>query len=148
VLFDIKILDPAAHKRYTGQSNGVILENLACIVDYIRKVNREKQRANSPTMKLWIRTPLIPDASATPENIAEISRFICSNLSDVMERWELCAFNNACYSKYKKLGLTWSYQDIPLLEQEFVTKLADIAVSIGIADHKLIVTGLVPKGSG
>jgi pyruvate formate lyase activating enzyme len=135
VLFDIKLLDPALHRRHTGQTNAIILQNLTAVADYIRTVN--------PFVRLWIRTPLIPDATATPENIIAIGRFIRERLFDVTERWELCAFNPACKSKYDRLGLPWPYADCPLLEQAFVSALRGAALSTGMTAGKLVVSGLI-----
>ncbi len=137
MLFDIKILDPVLHKQYTGQSNESILKNLTAVAAYIREVN--------PAMKLWIRTPLIPDATATPENITAISQYIRENLSDVVERWELCAFNNACNAKYEKLGQTWTYADAPLMDQDFIDTIQELALSAGTTREKLVISGLVAK---
>ena len=138
VLFDIKILDPRLHKEYTGQPNEAILKNLLNIADRIRKVNHE--------MRLWIRTPLIPDATATEGNIAAIGDFICDNVQDVVERWELCAFNPACRNKYNKnMGLAWEYEDYPLMGQRAVDRIKAVALATGIAGEKLVVSGLIAK---
>lgn len=59
VLFDIKLIDPAAHKKFTGYDNKRILDNLLYVADYIR--------SHVHPSALWIRTPMIPDATATLE---------------------------------------------------------------------------------
>ncbi|MEZ4550737.1 MAG: hypothetical protein R2874_09745 [Desulfobacterales bacterium] len=49
---------------------------------------------------MWIRTPLIPEATATPENMAAIAR---PDRHPPQRRGipvELCAFNNLCRDKY------------------------------------------------
>jgi pyruvate formate lyase activating enzyme len=107
VLFDLKEFDSQRHVRFTGQHNEKILENLLFIRDYINN--------QSPNLRLWIRTPLIPGATATPQNISAISRFIAENLAGVVERWELCAFNNLCRDKYRRLGIDWPYALTPLM---------------------------------
>ena len=96
---------------------------------------------------MWIRTPLIPDATATPDNISAISRFISENLADVVERWELCAFNSACQQKYDNLGQTWTYADYSLMDQGFINILQDVALSTGTPPEKLVVSGLIAKPS-
>lgn len=145
VLYDIKLLDPELHKRYTGQSNEIILGNLAYTADYIRKVNRGHSPAKNQEMKLWIRTPLIPDTTATEENLAAVGRFIRDNVLDVVERWELCAFNNACRSKYKKMGQTWRYEDCKLMGQDVINRMKAAALSTGVPGEKLVVSGLIAK---
>jgi len=138
VLFDIKLLESGLHQAHTGRPNDAILANLDRIVDHIRNVNR--------AMKLWIRTPLIPGVTATPENILAISRFIHEDLPDVVERWELCAFNSACNSKYEKMGLSWPCADTPLMRQTEVDAIMKTALSTGMVDDKVLVSGLIAEG--
>ena len=137
VLFDIKLLDPDLHRQYTGHSNEVILRNLATVAETIRHSNG--------AMHLWIRTPLIPDVTATPDNIAAIGRYIHQHLADVTERWELCAFNSACKQKYDKLDQPWTYADYPLLEQRFIASLQEAALAAGASPDKLVISGLIAK---
>ena len=123
VLFDIKEIDPERHRAFTGSTNDPILENLLHVADYIRThvVPRE----------LWIRTPLIPGATATEENIRGIADFIASNLADVTDRWELCSFNNLCRDKYARLGLEWAFKERGLLTASFLEGLTAAARSSG-----------------
>ena len=141
ILFDIKILDPLRHKQFTGHTNERIMQNL----EYVARTIRAESANGGQSQKLWIRTPLIPDATATPDNIAAISRYIGKNLADVVERWELCAFNSACIQKYDKLGQTWTYSDYPLMDQGFIDTLREVALSSGTTREKLIVSGLIAK---
>lgn len=145
VLFDIKIIDPGLHKRYTGQSNEIILTNLAVVAETIRQNDSSSISDDNQKRKLWIRTPLIPGATATEENIAAIGRYIQSNFSDVVERWELCAFNPACKTKYKRMGLNWVYEDIPLMGQTAIDCIKTAALSGGIPEEKLVVSGLIAR---
>lgn len=138
LLFDLKILDPKQHKIYTGKSNQVILENLLAVADrYLRPSGGRR--------KLWIRTPLIPETTATETNLAAISRFIQDNLLDVLERWELCSFNNACNTKYQKLGLCWTYANTGLMTQDQIDQLRAAALSSRITQEKLVISGLVAR---
>jgi pyruvate formate lyase activating enzyme len=145
VLYDLKIIDPGLHKKYTGHSNETILENLVFIADTIRQMKQEHTSGNSQPLKLWIRTPLIPDTTATPENISAIGRFIHANLLDVVDRWELCSFNNACISKYIKMGQPWAYAEYPLMGQDFIDSLKAAALSTQIPGELLVVSGLIAK---
>ncbi len=145
VLFDMKLLDPLLHKKYTGQSNEIILRNLLFTADAIRDANRAGRSDRSGAIKLWIRTPLIPDTTATVENLAAIAGYINDHLRDVVERWELCAFNPACKSKYQKMGLDWEYKDIPIMGEYEVDRLKAAALSTGIAADRLVVSGLIRK---
>ena len=134
VLYDLKLMDTKEHKKYTGHGNEQIKNNLCLIADYICKADR--------TMQLWVRTPLIPNATATGRNIEEIGVFIKNYLGDVIERWELIAFNNICKTKYEKMGIKWAYKNEELLDQKTLDKMKDAAIKSGVANEKLVVSGI------
>ena len=66
-------------------------------------------------LALWIRTPLIPGATASDENLSAIGRHLAEHLDGTVSRWELCAFNNLCRDQYTRLGLEWAYAATPLM---------------------------------
>jgi pyruvate formate lyase activating enzyme len=134
VLFDLKVMDSKLHKKLTGSPNRQIIQNIRHIAEKIR--SREQH------LSLWIRTPLIPDATASEENIREISRFIIDNLLDILDRWELCAFNNACKSKYQKMERNWPYEQYSLMDQKSVEQLKTVILSSGFPENRLVVSGL------
>jgi pyruvate formate lyase activating enzyme len=132
-LYDIKIMDSAQHLKHTGQPNEKILSNLFALA---------KKLDGCDDKKLWIRTPLIPNATDSEQNIRAISAFISNNLLDVLDRWELCAFNNLCTSKYERFGEKWAYADVEKLEQSKMENLRLIAVNNNaILEKKTFVTG-------
>lgn len=133
-LYDVKFINEELHRKYTGVGNRLILKNLVNIAEKIR----EKKDT-----RLWIRTPLIPGATATCENMEEIGTFIDKKLTDILERWELCAFNNVCREKYVKLQRKWDYRDTELMDEESVQNLADI--SRKYVGDRLVVSGLTRK---
>jgi pyruvate formate lyase activating enzyme len=124
LLFDIKEIDAGKHERFTGIRNDRILKNLIRVGDHMRSTGHPP--------KLWIRTPIIPDATATDENIRGIGKFIAENISDLVTRWELCAFNNLCKDKYSRLDLTWAYRDCELFSKLQMEKMAAVARNSGI----------------
>ena len=134
VLFDMKLIDPKAHKKFTGHDNKRILDNLLYVADYIR--------SHVYPNELWIRTPMIPDATAVFENLSGIGRFIAKNLSDVVRRWELCAFNNLCRDKYLRLGQKWAFHDTELLTKDDMDALTANAKSSGVDPKIVFPTGL------
>jgi len=133
VLFDLKLIDPAQHRRFTGQSNERILENLQYLRDYIRKQNRQ--------IALWIRTPLIPGATDAEENLRSIGRHLAENLDGLVSRWELCAFNNLCRDQYDRLGMEWNYARTPLMTSQELAACAAAARSSGFPANLVIATG-------
>ena len=134
VLYDIKEIDPERHRRFTGRPNDRILENA--------KVVAERLRGASRPSEMWIRTPLVPRATATPENLEGIGRFIAEHLGVSVSRWELCAFNNLCRDKYARLGETWKCVDEPLLSRRDLNALGEVARASGVDPDIVVVTGV------
>ncbi len=130
ILYDLKIYNDELHKEYTGVSNKLILENL-------KKIGK--------LAEIWIRTPLIPKATSTKENIAHIGQFIKENLIDNISRWELCAFNPLASDKYIKLNMSWDYSNDNLLSLHELNNLKNIAIeNIGVSE-KVITSGFTSK---
>jgi len=124
VLHDIKEIDPQRHKAFTGSSNERILANVV-------RVAKRVQADGGPN-EMWVRTPIIPRATDTEENISGIGKFIASRLAPAVKRWELCSFNNMCRDKYTRLGKDWKYKDEPLLTEAFMERITEIARHSGV----------------
>lgn len=137
ILYDLKLWDSSLHQNYTGQDNALIVENLRHISRNIRD--------KSCLAGLWIRTPLIPGATADAKNLHALGQFISGELSGTVSRWELCAFNNSCITKYQKLGEEWNYADTPLLRADEAEALRQAAVDGGVPDELVVVTGLLSE---
>jgi pyruvate formate lyase activating enzyme len=131
-LFDLKLYDPALHRRYTGQDNAIPLANLDWLAQRILEAGGEK--------KLWVRTPLIPGATHNEENITAIGAHL-ARLGDAIQRWELCAFNNLCRDKYRRLDYTWHYQETKLLTQADLEQAGEWAHRSGMDPRRVFVTG-------
>jgi len=133
-LYDLKLWDNDLHKHYTGADNHLILQNFLWLL---------KKVEENPDKRIWVRTPLIPDITATKANIKALGSFLAENTSPAIERWELCSFNNACRDKYQKLRLDWDFQDEPLMNEFDVNICYELA-----KDHlpgKVVQSGLVAK---
>ena len=130
---DIKLIEEAEHKKWTGVSNEVILDN-------IRYIARRKREGKLAT-RIWIRTPIIPGATSTEENIAGISRFIDGNLRGLFERWEMCAFNNLCRDKYRRLGIDWQFAQTPLMTRAEMNAIHAVARRNNSEPEKIFWTG-------
>jgi len=63
-LFDLKLLDPEEHRRFTGVTNAWILENLTWLIE----VGRGKD--------VIIRIPIIPGITDTERNLEELGEFL------------------------------------------------------------------------
>ncbi len=132
LLYDIKEINSSKHKEFTGSGNEKILNNLLTISEWIKIHGTPKE--------LWIRTPIIPDATATEENIAGIGKFLAEN--DLQpDRWELCAFNNLCNDKYLRLGRKWTFEKYGLMKADDLDYLTAIARRSGVDPEVVVWTG-------
>ena len=122
ILLDIKEMNSEKHKEFTGVSNEKILENAKWLAKYAQQHDK----------KLWIRTPLIPDYTATEENIEGIGNFIINELDNIPERWDLLAFNNLCADKYERLDLEWDLAGVPLMKENEIMFLYEVAKKTGV----------------
>ena len=122
VLLDIKEINSEKHEKYIGVPNKLILENAVWISDYVKRKDK----------KLWIRTPIIPNYTATEENIKGIGEFIVNELHNIPERWDLLSFNNLCTAKYERLDLEWSLKDFPLISSDDMDNFIEIGKKLGV----------------
>ncbi len=86
-LYDIKLLDAAQHKRYTGVSNERILDNL-------------KKLFHSGA-KIWIRIPVVPGVNDQPEAMEAIRQWLDQN--GVPQKVELLPYHAMGENKYRAL---------------------------------------------
>jgi len=87
-LYDLKIMNDALHRKYTGVSNRTIIKNLLQLYE-----------EQAP---LLIRVPLIPHLTDGDDNLQAIARFIAS--VDRTIPVELLQYNHFAESKYERLG--------------------------------------------
>jgi pyruvate formate lyase activating enzyme len=132
ILFDLKLLDSTLHRQFTGADNARILANLCWLGEYLAK-HAEKT--------VWVRTPLIPGATLNEENITSIGGWLAEHLPGQVTRWELCAFNNLCRDKYRRLSLEWAYADTPLLTPMELQQAGEWARHSGFDPQRAFVTG-------
>lgn len=90
-LFDIKLVDDALHKRYTGASNAYIIQNFKTLL------NSQKP--------FVIRTPLIPGVTDTEKNITDIAELLSEN---GVKYIELLPYNRMAGAKYSLIGEVYS----------------------------------------
>ena len=133
VLLDIKEIDLEKHQQFTCISNDLILRNAIWIANYAKNNNKQ----------FWVRTPIIPNYTATEENIRGIGEFIVKKLNNIPERWDLLAFNNLCTAKYERINLEWPLKDEPLMLKAQMKAFIEIAKNTGVKNPKW--SGLVKK---
>lgn len=116
---DCKLFDPVSHQRYTGVDNQKIQENIRYLLESDQKEN------------LIIRTPLIPQMTATQQNIAQIASFISSIYKDV--KYEILNYNPLAKSKYAYLDMEYCFKENPkLYPASVMEKFYDVARKNGV----------------
>ncbi len=117
IMFDIKHIDGSVHKRVTGVSNELILENA-------RKLLFEV------AIPLIVRTPIVPTVNDSSEVVIKIAEFIRG--SSNLEYYELLPFHKLGQSKYQNLGLEYPAKDLERPSKEKMLELAEAAKSVGV----------------
>jgi len=105
ILYDLKLMDQAAHRRWTGASNQRILRNAA------KLAGRNVQ----------VRVPLIPGITDTDENVGGIFEFMVRvGLPSVA----LLPYNASSGAKYEWLGLSYEIEGEPQSQDRLAALLA------------------------
>jgi len=95
---DLKMMDPQAHRQWTGQSNETILDNL--------------RRLAAAGADLILRVPVIPGVNDAQENMARSADFILEELHGNIRTLQLLSFMRLGQEKYASLGLPYEMADV------------------------------------
>lgn len=114
-LMDIKHMNPEKHKRFTGRSNELMIENA-------RKI------AASGMTNLVIRVPVIPTFNDTPEEIAGIAQF--ADKLDGVTRIHLLPYHRLGQDKYEGLSREYQLKEILPPEMEHMQMLKKTVESV------------------
>jgi len=117
VLYDLKHIDSGEHKRLTGVGNELILANL-------RKLLEVEAR-------IWLRIVVIPDYSDSLDYHEKVAAFL-KTLPHPPERIDLLPFHNWCESKYRQLGIRWSFADTPAMDPSMLRPAIEIYRDAGL----------------
>lgn len=102
LIADFKLYDPGLHRLYTGQDNGLIKENL----EYLLKCYFEEGK-----LDMLVRLPLIPEHTATRENLEQTARYLHSLSPEV--KVELINYNPLAQSKYVLMNKSFLFDKNP-----------------------------------
>ncbi len=99
LLVDLKLMDSAAHRRFTGVPNGQILDNIRLIA--------------SLGIRYFIRIPLIAGVNADAANLEASARFLAS-LPQKPEEVDLLPYHDIGKGKHERLGTVYNPEKIPM----------------------------------
>jgi len=114
---DLKHMDPDMHRKLTGQSNDLILDNL-------KKIPSVKDPQD-----VVIRIPIIPGCNDSALNIKETARFVAEiGFSQV----ELIPYHKMGVSKYAQYGMVYTLEETAARTE--IQDLRDIVESFGLQE--------------
>lgn len=101
-LYDLKVMDDDVHRRLTGVSNKLILQNLSCLVHEGHSVR--------------VRIPIVPGVSGHSENINDTIAFL-STLDKPVQGVDLLPFHRTALHKYERFGIENNYQNTKAVQK-------------------------------
>ncbi len=106
-LYDLKILDPEKHKKYTGVSNDSILANLEALAERRRRV--------------IVRYPIIPFVNDDGMNVRQMVALLSR-----LRLWQvhLLPYHETGTEKYKRLGLGMRLEDVKAPPASLMKRIA------------------------
>ena len=117
---DIKHSDPATHKKLTGRSNRVILDNIRRAAAYFRELKRH----------LILRLAVVPGINDSLGNLKDIADF----LKSLPGGWELnlLPYHKYGISKYDWLGMEYKLLDVEPPARDRLLEMVRYFESFGI----------------
>jgi pyruvate formate lyase activating enzyme len=117
-LYDLKLMDDARHRQWTGVSNAVILSNL-------RQLSEAGQ-------KILVRIPVIPGINDDEENLRQTGEFLAT-LPHVPQV-ELLPYHNIAEGKYAGIGREYGLKEIRPPTQEQMQAPIALLRSFGLLE--------------
>lgn len=118
-LYDLKLMDDRAHRKYTGVSNRLILSNL----------RRLAELGN----RLLLRLPLIPGINDDVENLRQLGEFVrrLSGRPPV----ELLPYHPIAIAKYERLNMAYKLEETGPPSSEALERVERILEEYGFQVH-------------
>ncbi len=119
-LYDVKLFDEERHRRFTGVSNRLILENL--------------RRLTARGAAVIVRIPLIPGINDDEGNIREIGEFVASlrGISEI----DVLPYHDTGLAKYDRLGRVYGLRDVarptPARVEEIAAVLQEHVATVSV----------------
>lgn len=112
-IFDLKMMDPAKHQKYTGADNGRILANA-------RNITEAGQ-------KPIVRIPVIPGINDDEENVRRTADFVQKDLRGCVREVQLLNYMRLGEEKYRSLGRPYPMQGFEFDQDGANRRLGEIA---------------------
>jgi pyruvate formate lyase activating enzyme len=115
-LYDIKLLDDARHRQFTGVSNTLIVSNLRALAG----------RGH----RLIVRVPIIPGINDDEASISQVGAF-ASTLAH-LDRVDLLPYHHTAASKYERLGRAYDLSRLRSPTEERMAEIAETLEEFGL----------------
>lgn len=116
-LYDLKMMDSARHKRWTGVGNEQIIQNLRLLAESGAAID--------------IRIPLITGVNDDEENIVQTAVFIAS-LSGDKKKVNILPYHNIAANKYLKLGQVYDFKEMAEPNEEAQRRVVTTFTEYGL----------------
>lgn len=120
-LFDLKVMDPQEHQKYTGVRNELILQNLRKLMDSGRQG--------------VIRLPLIPGINNSVENLTDMADFLLQTSNPWLI--QILPYHHMQIGKYQKLGRPYLLPELSPPTGEQVQEVLDYFHSRGLKAERI-----------
>lgn len=114
-LFDVKHIDPDAHRRLTGQTNERIVQNL--------------RRLSDAGARIEIRMPLVPGCNDDLATLHGIGRLLGALH---IEKMRVLPYHSMARSKYCALGMPDTMPDVPSPDDAQIAAAVEILQGYGV----------------
>lgn len=115
VLYDLKHVNSAVHRQFTGFGNELILDNL--------------RRLAAQHAPLVVRVPLIPGFNADPVSLTAIAEFV-AQLGAAVQRVDLLPYHTLGKAKYRALGREYQWAENARLSDADLAELVSVVSAI------------------
>ncbi len=115
-LYDLKHMDPAKHREYTGADNAIILENLKTLSDVGACIN--------------IRFPFMPGLNSDDENIKAMGDFV-SKLNGIT-KVNILPYHTVAKGKHQRWHMDYKLPDMLSPTENQTQRAAEILRSFGL----------------
>jgi len=116
VLFDLKHMDEAQHRHFTGVSNQLILANL--------------QALDAVHRRIWARVPLIPGVNDEPEHLAAMGQFL-AKLRHI-QQINVLPYHPTGAAKFVRLGTEYRLPEVVPPTPEQLSRAAELLQCSGV----------------
>lgn len=117
-LFDIKHLDEAKHKEYTGISNTLILDNYRLLLESGRDI--------------MVRVPVIPGYNDDNANLENLKNFLATTKTGSLKKICLLPYHKTGSSKYKRFNIPYRMESVEPPSGEKMKELKDFFSDTGV----------------